>query len=93
MDRPNRIQRLRRHEGLTLKQLAAEIERATGDTCSESTLSRWETGSRPVPDPVKLFLAGRFEVSVAYVMRWPEGEASLLDDDNGDNGDLERRAS
>jgi transcriptional regulator with XRE-family HTH domain len=40
--------------------------------CTESTLSRWENGSRPIPDPVKLFLAERFEVSVAYVMDWPD---------------------
>lgn len=71
MERRNRIRRLRRHEGLTLKQLAAEIDGA-GVTCSESTLSRWETGLVTVPDPAKLFLAQRFEVSVAYVMDWPD---------------------
>jgi transcriptional regulator with XRE-family HTH domain len=71
MERRNRIRRLRRHEGLTLKALAAEIDGA-GLNCSESTLSRWENGSRPIPDPVKLFLAERFEVSVAYVMDWPD---------------------
>jgi transcriptional regulator with XRE-family HTH domain len=84
--RPNRLTVLRRHEGLTLKALAAEIEEETGISCAESTLSRWETGSRPIPDQVKLFLSGRFEISVAYLMNWPEANANGEENGNGDNG-------
>lgn len=63
----NRLRELRLERDLKLYDIAAYLRVDT------STVSRWEKGGS-IPDDAKLRLAEFFGVTVAYLMRWPEGE-------------------
>ncbi len=67
---PNRLRELRRAADLKLYDLSAQLRVDT------STISRWEKGSGPIPDPAKLALAEIFGVSVAHLMGWEQHEAA-----------------
>lgn len=65
----NRLRELRQAKGLKLYDLAAELR------VDPSTISRWETKGS-IPDEYKPALAELLEVSIAYLMRWENGDAS-----------------
>lgn len=66
----NRLAEMRQAAGLSQIALARELGVNT------STVSRWESGERAMPDGVKLRLATRFGVSVSHLMGWPEPETA-----------------
>jgi transcriptional regulator with XRE-family HTH domain len=72
----NRIAELRREQGLSQKQLGAEIN------VHESTISRWEAGLTTIPDPTKQQIAEFFSVNVAFLMGWDRPN----DNDNDNDG-------
>lgn len=60
----NRLAELRQEHSLS--QAALALERGV----TASTVWRWENGRVTVPDPQKVALAGRFGVTVGYLMGW-----------------------
>ncbi|BBM16407.1 hypothetical protein G15_0009 [Enterococcus avium] len=65
----NRIKKLRTDKGLTLKQLANELNTRYGLSVSDGQLSNYENGNRqPRTQETWESLAKFFEVSVSYLM-------------------------
>lgn len=64
---PNRLAELREAHGLSRLQVAAHLGKKT-----ERTVYRWEVGETDIPDDDKLALADLFQVSVTWLMRWPD---------------------
>lgn len=67
---PNRLAELRQAAGLSRPALARELN------VDQMTVYRWEKGRLGIKDERKLWLAARFDVSVPYLMGWPEREAA-----------------
>jgi transcriptional regulator with XRE-family HTH domain len=66
-ERPaNRLRELREARGLRTYHLAARYD------VDPTTIYRWEQGRSDVPDAIKLALAEFYDVTVAYLMGWPE---------------------
>jgi transcriptional regulator with XRE-family HTH domain len=61
---PNRLRELREERGLTRREIAIRLDVA------ESTVERWETAKRRIPDERKLELAEMLGVSPAELMGW-----------------------
>lgn len=68
---PNRLTELRNAAGLSRTALARELN------VDPHTLYRWEKGRLGIKDERKLELAARFNVSVPYLMGWPEPEPEV----------------
>lgn len=66
----NRLAEIRGEAGLSRAALARELE------VDQATVWRWENGERNLSDETKLRLAARFDVSVPYLMGWPEPKAA-----------------
>jgi transcriptional regulator with XRE-family HTH domain len=62
----NRIAMLRQIAGLRPADIASRLG------VTETTARRWESGKGEIPDGRKLALADLFEVSVPFLMGWPE---------------------
>jgi transcriptional regulator with XRE-family HTH domain len=60
----NRLRELRRKHGVSLREIAALIER------DQSMIYRYEQGLTTVSDDAKRALARRYGVSVDYLMGW-----------------------
>lgn len=64
----NRIGHLRETANLRPADIASRLG------VTETTARRWEAGKVQIPDEKKLALAELFEVSVPFLMGWPEPE-------------------
>jgi transcriptional regulator with XRE-family HTH domain len=73
----NRIAFLREIQGLKPVDIASRIG------VSENTALRWERGVVQIPDERKLQLAALFDVSVGFLMGWPE-----TNDKNGERQEI-----
>ena len=62
----NRIAMLRQIAGLRPADIASRLG------VTETTARRWESGKGEIPDGRKLALAELFEVSVPFLMGWPD---------------------
>lgn len=63
-----RLRALRKGRGLTMAELAEELNKISESVISKSTISMWENGNRePMLSSIKL-LASFFSVSPAYLM-------------------------
>lgn len=71
MPTPNRLAEIRTAAGLSQSQLARELN------IDKVTVWRWEKGQRGIDDTTKLWLSARFNVSVPYLMGWPEPEPEV----------------
>lgn len=71
MPTPNRLAEIRSAAGVSQMDLAGELG------VDKSTLYRWERGDLGIKDDTKLWLAARFNVSVPYLMGWPEREPEV----------------
>lgn len=63
MKYPNALKALREREGLTQKQLAAEL----GVTCE--TVKNWENGKRPMKSDIITALVRKFKVTSDYLLQ------------------------
>jgi transcriptional regulator with XRE-family HTH domain len=61
---PNRLRELREERGLTRREIARRLDVA------ESTVERWESAKRRIPDERKLELAEMLRVSPSELMGW-----------------------
>jgi transcriptional regulator with XRE-family HTH domain len=61
---PNKLRELREERDLTRRELALRIG------VTESTVERWETAKRGIPDAKKLELAGLLGVTPSELMGW-----------------------
>lgn len=62
----NRIEMLRNQAELKRVDIASRLG------VVEMTVMRWERGDTQIPDQQKLALAQMFNVSVPFLMNWPE---------------------
>jgi len=62
----NRIEMLRQAAGMKPVDIASRLG------VTERTAYRWERGEVQIPDAQKLALAELFEVTVSFLMGWPD---------------------
>lgn len=76
MEWNDRIKRLRKESGLTLKEIAERLK------VTESTAQRYENSIKYIPFEVLVAYSKIFNCSPSYIMGWEnEGEAVLADAD------------
>lgn len=81
------LRQLRERNGWSQSQLAEVISSALDRKCSSGQVSRWEKGTRPVPETISVFLN---EVTLSQALRYDEPQQQTLEEQPGPaaGGDL-----